>query len=413
MSSHSRHKSQYESEKRTASSEAKQLNVCLFFSVLQLDITSTVSYINARLHALLKDEIPTVINDANFTILLQSVEEMLRKYVEEKDMPQNSPKVESNLDELPARGDDIFNNLNGGALQDSHHTTALTVGDVSKQILDDVCHPILKLHFCEGIEVDRKLLSCALSTCAHCFVFVDSEAQRQHLTILLEILTRHCTPHNLGDASSSLPTSKFTVFIIEAFSRLYGIQTASIPRDVTLSLAAIIKQMLIADEEPQTGSIMALLIPRMIAHDQHLDESFISGMWSTVEGCLADEIQPDQALSRGLFILCGLFDIFFKVAESVDCSTFTAKSIDAESFWVNFQRGFYHPDPLTRKRTLYLFKRILDISERGFSRGNKGDDVSISGNVIFPIHLHHKQYQDGIWQDFLLLIETLDEKQVK
>ena len=66
---------------------------------------------------------------------------------------------------------------------------------------------------------------------------------------------------------------------------------------------------------------------------------------------------------------------------------------------------------MTRKIALYLLKRILDIAE------TENEDISIdktdsSRNAVFWWTASEKIQLSAVWQDLILLLEILEEKQV-
>ena len=101
-------------------------------------------------------------------------------------------------------------------------------------------------------------------------------------------------------------------------------------------------------------------------------------------------------------ILCGLADFFFG---PVNHSLF----LQAE-FWEIIQQGLVLNEPLTRKRSMYLLKRALDLLDK-----QPCDLLVLSekGNHIFYWSCDKKDSLMSIWRDYVLLMETLDEKQVQ
>ena len=100
-------------------------------------------------------------------------------------------------------------------------------------------------------------------------------------------------------------------------------------------------------------------------------------------------------------ILCGLANFFF--------SRDNYNLFDQPEFWEIIQKGLVINQPLTRKRTMYLLKRALDLLDK------LPWDLSVMserGYNIFYWSSDHKETLRGIWQDYVLLMETFDEKQV-
>lgn len=101
-------------------------------------------------------------------------------------------------------------------------------------------------------------------------------------------------------------------------------------------------------------------------------------------------------------IICGLADFFF--------SPGNYNLFDEAEFWEIVQKGLVSNEPLTRKRTTYLLKRVLDMLDK-----QPCDLLVMSekGSYIFFWCSEEKSSLRGIWQDYVLLMETLDEKQVQ
>ncbi|KAK7505417.1 hypothetical protein BaRGS_00003162 [Batillaria attramentaria] len=84
-----------------------------------------------------------------------------------------------------------------------------------------------------------------------------------------------------------------------------------------------------------------------------------------------------------------------------------------KTFWVLVQHGLYDDNPAVRKRALYLLKRIIDTCEKSGSNFNPPAFSSV-GNSGLPFFWWDKQRQSDqskVWEDFILILETLDEKQ--
>ena len=100
-------------------------------------------------------------------------------------------------------------------------------------------------------------------------------------------------------------------------------------------------------------------------------------------------------------ILCGLADFFY--GHDKFCL------FDKPEFWEILQEGLVSLESLTRKRTMYLLKRALDVLDKW-----PRDLLVMSerGNNIFYWSSDHRESLRSTWQDYILFMETLDEKQV-
>lgn len=100
-------------------------------------------------------------------------------------------------------------------------------------------------------------------------------------------------------------------------------------------------------------------------------------------------------------ILCGLADFFYGQDKF--------SLFDKPEFWQILQEGLVSDQSLTRKRTMYLLKRALGSLDKW-----PCDLLVMSerGNIIFYWSSDHRESLRSIWQDYILFMETLDEKQV-
>ncbi|WAR19994.1 TARB1-like protein [Mya arenaria] len=119
---------------------------------------------------------------------------------------------------------------------------------------------------------------------------------------------------------------------------------------------------------------------------------------------------------KPFILLCGFANQFFPVDGNV-CNLDIRRDTQ---FWTILQAGLHSKDSLNRKRALYLLKRIVDICERD------GADVSSEGDSGSGQHVGHSEgrhpvfwWERGqskalskVWEDFILLAEVLEEKQV-
>ncbi|XP_072292360.1 probable methyltransferase TARBP1 isoform X2 [Eucyclogobius newberryi] len=77
-------------------------------------------------------------------------------------------------------------------------------------------------------------------------------------------------------------------------------------------------------------------------------------------------------------------------------------------FWRVVQDGLTHKDGLARKRALYLLKRCVLLSQdRGL-----GCQASEKGELLFTWDSNHSQVLREFWEDYALVIETLEENQI-
>lgn len=124
-------------------------------------------------------------------------------------------------------------------------------------------------------------------------------------------------------------------------------------------------------------------------------------MWHVVK--LVFQNEETESTTKTFAILCGLADFFCSPGNSYNL-------FDKPEFWEMIQNGIVFNEPLSRKRSMYLLKRSLDVLDKQL-----GDlsVVSKKGNRLFYWASTNKNSLRSLWQDFVLIMETLDEKQVE
>lgn len=118
-----------------------------------------------------------------------------------------------------------------------------------------------------------------------------------------------------------------------------------------------------------------------------------------------------------LAILCCLSDIFLSYNKSSPFSslchvlpTGTCGPVfdlrKEDQFWEIVQEGLVSHDPFSRKRAMYLIHSVLDSVRSG------GEEEVSSEERVFWWASECKQELEWVWDDLVLVLETLEEKQV-
>ena len=78
-------------------------------------------------------------------------------------------------------------------------------------------------------------------------------------------------------------------------------------------------------------------------------------------------------------------------------------------FWSFLQTGLVNLDSLVRKRSLYLLKNVVDF----YKRQNESDEVYFTlESLAFWWNPYHAREISTPWQEYVFLLEILEEKQV-
>lgn len=175
-----------------------------------------------------------------------------------------------------------------------------------------------------------------------------------------------------------------------------------------------LKLITISDAEI-SGKIIGIVVSKILnKSDNEIVGALLEQTWKSVEQIhesqtdAASMLDTESRCERPFLILCGFANWFFPVNWKELMNT---SLLSRDKFWEILQFGFYQNDSLTRKRALYILKRILDITET-----NEIEypvfDPSVGRLPYFQWTKERKSSLGNTWQDYILLIETLEEKQV-
>ncbi len=111
---------------------------------------------------------------------------------------------------------------------------------------------------------------------------------------------------------------------------------------------------------------------------------------------------------RPYLILCGIADL---VLPASGAGQTTRDLLESPIFWELIQAGLYHASPLTRKRTVYLLKRTLDVVQ--MQQLDVGAEAaSVNDSPCYWWNTKNQSSLAEVWENYILLLETLEEKQV-
>ena len=179
-------------------------------------------------------------------------------------------------------------------------------------------------------------------------------------------------------------------------------------------IAKVLQILPVADDK-LFSSLSTKLLPtllRTIEHGErvnHLDAVWAL-IWDIFNAHGQEVFNPNRKMSQANeqphALICALADWFFS---DIGSSAVMTKLLCKTEFWVVLQSGFYHSNSLTRKQSMYTLKRILDTIEKNEVAINCD---SMSDDVIFWWRPEAKKDVSNVWTDLILLMETLEEKQV-
>ena len=188
---------------------------------------------------------------------------------------------------------------------------------------------------------------------------------------------------------------------------------------------ALLKLVQNCDSSTHFFHISSTLLPLFITDSQ---DDRLKKVWHLIRAVhFSKTTVESNSLELVLTLLCCLHDVFIGQDESSPFSRSYPTSLfnstggrpvldlrKEDDFWAIVQDGLNSPDPLSRKRCMYLLHCVLVSVQKscGDSDGDSGDIVS-SSNWIFWWEPGSAKQLLAVWDDLVLVLETLEEKQVQ
>ena len=282
-------------------------------------------------------------------------------------------------------------------LRAAYHKEDLEV--VVTKLMTKVVQPLLSHH-----QQPR----CALQLLELCWPLTARTARQAVEDIVTQELTEY-TSH-----SDSSPQMAATVDVLYVILRLHNqhLKPEELRSQWLDHLVTIILKILTSEEDTLSGKVLGLLLPQVLRLATTKQSHYLQQAWLIAQdlyekfGCKTYSTTRCGLSQRPLLILCSLSDFFLPVAGAhPPCGL-----LQEAHFWAVLQSGFFYMDGLSRKRAMYLLKRLLDVIE------SCGEPVSsVVGDEGCPVFWWKKEAADVLapmWHDFILFMETLEEKQV-
>ena len=180
---------------------------------------------------------------------------------------------------------------------------------------------------------------------------------------------------------------------------------------------ALLNMIVKCDSEGHIFLISSTLLPLFITGGQ---TSRLEMIWELVKSVHSNKTTVESnSLDVALTLLSCLHDVFIVHDDSSPFSlSYPANLFDVtgghalldlrkeDTFWSIIQDGLTNPDPLSRKRCMYLLHCVLLSVQK-----SSGEAVSSASWVFWWDSESAKQLL-AIWNDLVLVLETLEEKQV-
>ncbi|KAL5008404.1 hypothetical protein ScPMuIL_013985 [Solemya velum] len=156
----------------------------------------------------------------------------------------------------------------------------------------------------------------------------------------------------------------------------------------------------VLEEKRSQNLLVSVLLKLLVSSDAQSVK--LTTLWHEIQ----KNHDVNSAGCQTYSILCCLSNLYFPV-------TSVTNGLDlrcSNEFWHIIQTGLPNNNPLVRKQCLYLLKRIVDTCEK------TGTDVGScdpnSCRSLFWWKASETKLLVRVWEDFILLYETLEEKQV-
>lgn len=147
--------------------------------------------------------------------------------------------------------------------------------------------------------------------------------------------------------------------------------------------------------------VATLCIPvllKLVQLDSKETNSNVAKIWTIIQ-----VFDQSKETRKVFLLLCG-FANYFIPTDGVKPTVDIRKEVH---FWKILQEGLYSKDSVNRKRALYLLKRVVDICE------STGEEINTDGTCsVFWWSKNSADQLSKTWEDFMLLAEVLEEKQV-
>ncbi|CAH1262094.1 TARBP1 [Branchiostoma lanceolatum] len=151
--------------------------------------------------------------------------------------------------------------------------------------------------------------------------------------------------------------------------------------------------------EGTSSRVVGILLPKFLSNVDRYQER-ISAIWYLL---LRLKTGGHDAVEKAFLLLCGLADHFFGGTCSFDVTS-------QGEFWALLQVGLLTgTNAVTRKRAMYLLKRAIDTISRCDRTVTCAD---ANAGLLFWWSPAHAAQLMPVWQDYILIIETLEENQV-
>ncbi|XP_064599728.1 LOW QUALITY PROTEIN: probable methyltransferase TARBP1 [Liolophura sinensis] len=331
------------------------------------------------------------------------------------------------------------------------------------QCVKNVVLPLLqKLHFLHNYKED-KAVSLLIPSCdllATCIKFADLPTKFLIWNFCLDSLLRHSCSAESGIDNTAVGNTasvksegvvdlhsliEIMRCLLQEYNKLKNPADLHVifPDDTwSEKIFQEIIKLIAKRNDKVVTKVVSLVVVKLLRCDPEKLPHRLEILWKTV----CEDFHKSMALpSSGVggsssvsekpyIVLCGLADFYFPVGQFCGNLHKHMNLVNNTEFWTIIQSGLVQKNPVTRKRSLYLLKRIIDICENESetiipaenslenSSENSSDKEHVAcataissgtgSGVMFRWDPELKIQLSKVWENFILLIETLNEKQL-
>ena len=160
--------------------------------------------------------------------------------------------------------------------------------------------------------------------------------------------------------------------------------------------------------------VCSTILPGFLKERRRISQRLVT-LWNLVckAHCASGDGDTECGCTNLVFtILCCLYQSFLAV-DPLEMSDPTHTELEPRPlnirstsvFWSILQHGLMSQDPLNHKRSMFLLHRCIESAEEGLAMCSPG--------AVFWWESGSQQELTQTWKDFFLLMDTLEEKQVR
>ena len=301
--------------------------------------------------------------------------------------------------------------------------------EIGSSCFHEVCVPYLRWLSKEQHSVDQSIFAAALKTVALALnaLMEGNEALKDTIislfvhTVSNDLCSQQSfqTEHHEAINTTATRSAELMTNSVILPTLQFMLESSSVQKrgDAYLKLFGALLKLVVSCDPGTLFLISSTLLPLFIAEGEL---GRLEKIWDLIKSVHSNKTTVESnRLELLLVLLCCLHDVFIAHDSSSPFSSHFPSDLfettqgcalldlrKEESFWAIVQEGLTSSDPLSRKRSMYLLHCVLVSVQRSGGRA-----VS-STEWVFWWEEESAKPLLAIWNDLVLVLETLEEKQV-